>query len=61
MVQVAKEVIFRLVATQDHRSLSSAEFALHKFLKLRYLGLTSLQRTIARERSSMCWLKEGDA
>jgi hypothetical protein len=58
---VAKEVIFHLDEAQDHRSLSLPEFVLRKFLKLRYLGLTSLQRTIARERSNMRWLKEGDA
>jgi exonuclease III len=52
-VLVAKEVIFCLDAAQDHRSLSLAEFALCKFRKLCYLGLTSLKRTIARERSSM--------
>jgi hypothetical protein len=60
-VLVAKEVIFRLDEAQDHRSLSLPKFALRKFLNLRYLGLTSLQRTITRERSSMRWLKEGDA
>jgi hypothetical protein len=60
-VLVAKEVIFRLDAAQDHRSLSLPEFTLRKFLKLHYLGLTLLQRTIARERSNIRWLKEGDA
>jgi hypothetical protein len=58
-VLVAKEVIFRLDAAQDQLSLSLLEFALRKFLKLRYLGLIWLQCTIARERSSMWWLKEG--
>jgi hypothetical protein len=40
-VLVAKEVIFRLDVAQD-RLLFLPEFALHKFLKLHYLGLTSL-------------------
>jgi hypothetical protein len=41
-VPVAKEVIFRLDVTQDYQSLSLTEFAMCKFLKLRYVGLTSL-------------------
>jgi hypothetical protein len=57
----AKEVIFRLEVTQDTRPLSVAEAALRRFLKVRYLSLTSLQRTIARQQSSMRWLHDGEA
>jgi hypothetical protein len=32
---------------------------LRRFLKLRYLGQTSLQCTIARQKSSLRWLREG--
>jgi hypothetical protein len=60
-ILVTKEVIFRLEAAQDTRSLSVAEAALRWFLKIHYLGLTSLERTMARQRSSMQWLHEGDA
>lgn len=59
-IQVAKQVIFCLELAQDHRSLSTAEQALRCFLKIRFLGLISLERTIARQRSSMQWLHEGD-
>lgn len=47
-MQVAKEVIFRLEAAQDLRSLSQVEQSLRRFLKIRFLDLTSLERTIAR-------------
>jgi len=33
---------------------------LHKQLKVAYLGLASLERTIARQRSRIAWLKDGD-
>jgi hypothetical protein len=46
-IAVAKEVIFWLEAAQDTRSLSVVEAALRRFLKIRYLGLTSLERTMA--------------
>jgi hypothetical protein len=60
-IQVAKEVIFRLEVVHESRSLSPKELSLGRFLKLHYLGLTSLQRTIARQKSSLRWLREGDA
>lgn len=60
-IQVAKEVIFRLEAARDSRSLSPAELSLRYFLKIRYLRLTSLERTIARQKSSIRSLHEGDA
>jgi hypothetical protein len=60
-ITVAKEIIFRLEAAQDTWSLSVAEAALRRFLKICYLGLTSLERTMVRQRSSMRWLHEGDA
>jgi hypothetical protein len=50
-----------LEAAQVTRSLSVAEATLRRFLKIRYLGLTSLERTMARQRSSMRWLYEGNA
>lgn len=56
-IQVAREVVFRLEAAQDSMSLSLAE----QSLKIRFLSLTSLERTIARQKSSMRWLHEGDA
>jgi hypothetical protein len=60
-IQVSKEVIFCLQVAQESRSLSWEELSLRRFLKLRYLGLTSLQRTITRQKSSLRWLREGGA
>jgi hypothetical protein len=46
---------------QENRTLSPRERWLRKMLKLTVLGLASLERTIARQRSRIRWLKEGDA
>lgn len=60
-LQMAKELIFRLDVAQENRSLSPLETWLQRDLKLKSLGLASLERTIARQRSRLLWLKEGDA
>jgi hypothetical protein len=39
----------------------STQEELCKLLKRKSMGLTSLQRTIARQESHLLWLKEGDA
>lgn len=58
---MAKELIHRLDIAQGARSLSEAEGELHKRMKMRCLGLSSLMRTIARQRSRIRHLSEGDA
>lgn len=45
----------------DHRLLTAGERWLHNTLKLTSLGLASLERTIARQRSRIRWLGERDA
>lgn len=45
----------------DHRLLSEGERWLRNTLKLTSLGLASLIRMIARQRSRIRWLGEGDA
>jgi hypothetical protein len=60
-IAIANTVIFRLEAAQDARRLTSGEIWLRKTLKLTVLGLASLERTIARQRSRIRWLKDGDA
>lgn len=57
---VTKELVLRL-DTQDTRMLSLAEEDLRKHLKKLSLGLASLDRTIARQRSRILYLSEGDA
>jgi hypothetical protein len=58
---VAKEVIFKLEQAQDSRPLSVEERELRVELKFKCLGLALLARMIARQRSRILHLKEGDA
>jgi hypothetical protein len=58
---VANEVILKLDQAMDRRSLSLEEQALCKELKYKCLGLASLSRIIARQRSRLTFLAEGDA
>jgi hypothetical protein len=59
-LEVAKEVLAKLEAARDSHQLSSLEESLHCEMKLNTLGLSSLQRTIARQESQVLWLSEGD-
>jgi hypothetical protein len=47
----AREIVAQLDAAQESRSLSDEEHDLRKELKRESLGLASLARTIARQRS----------
>ena len=58
---VANYVILRLERAQESRLLTLEELWLQRSLKLAVLGLASLERTIARQRSRIRWLREGDA
>lgn len=58
---MAKEVLHRLEIARDSRNLDPGEEWLRKKLKLHCLGLASLERTIARLRSRILYLREGDA
>lgn len=58
---MARELIHLLDTAQESRGLSEAEGALRKRMKVRCLGLSSLMRTIARQRSRIRHLSEGDA
>jgi mannosylglycoprotein endo-beta-mannosidase len=58
---VARELVLRLDLAQERRHLSPSEQGLRKRLKMRCLGLSSLERTMARERSRVRQLREGDA
>lgn len=50
-----------LESAQEKRPLSPHEQELRKELKMKTLGLASLSRTIARQRSRIHFLAEGDA
>jgi hypothetical protein len=58
---MAKELLHRLEIAQDHRDLSPAEIWLKNRLKKHSLLLSSFKRTMARLRSRITWIKEGDA
>lgn len=58
---IANEVILRLEAAQDGRTLSPAEMALRADLKVRVLGLAALERSRRRQASRFSWIKAGDA
>jgi hypothetical protein len=60
-IAIANTVIFRLDVAQEARSLSQGERWLKRVLKHAVLGLSSLERTIARQRSRIRWISEGDA
>jgi hypothetical protein len=58
---LAREVLHILEIAQDIRTLAVEEVWLLRKLKQHCLVLTSLQRTIARLRPQIQYLKEGDA
>jgi hypothetical protein len=60
-LSLAKEIIHQLDIAQDSRTLQSNELWLRNNLKKHALGLASLLRTVARLRSQIGWLKDGDA
>jgi hypothetical protein len=57
---LAREVLHRLEIAQDIMILAEEEVWLLRKLKQHCLFLTSLERTIARLRSRIHYLKEGD-
>jgi len=60
-LEIAKEILHRLEIARDSRDLSDREENFRKKLKLHCLGLASFERTIARLRSRILYLREGDA
>jgi hypothetical protein len=60
-ILLATEVILRLDVAMDFWLPSPKERALRRLLKKKLLGLASLERTLARQRSRLLWLREGDA
>jgi hypothetical protein len=60
-LEISKELLHRLEIAMDSRPLAQHEEDLHRFVKLKSLALSSLQRTVARQESRLLWLREGDA
>lgn len=59
-IAIANIVILRFDYAQENRLLSEEERWLRRTLKQLVLGLASLERTIARQKSRITWLQEGD-
>ena len=60
-LHMANEVIQRLDMAQESRTLSQAEFELHRDLKQHILGWSAVERSRRRQSSRLINLKEGDA
>lgn len=58
---VARELILQFDRAMERTDLSPDELAYRRQLKLKVLALASLERTIARLRSRLVFLKDGDA
>jgi hypothetical protein len=58
---MAKEVLHQLEVAHYFRALSMHEEQLRKFVKLKPLGLSSLQCSLARQGSRILWLHNSDA
>jgi hypothetical protein len=58
---MAREIILRLDQASDQRQLTQQEAALRGELKRKCLGVSSLERTFARQWSRVRYLAEGDA
>uniref|UniRef100_A0A453EYF3 Reverse transcriptase domain-containing protein n=2 Tax=Aegilops tauschii subsp. strangulata TaxID=200361 RepID=A0A453EYF3_AEGTS len=58
---IARELIARFDKAQEDRILTPPEDWLRKQMKISYLGLASLEQTIARQRARIASLKDGDA
>jgi hypothetical protein len=54
-------VIQRLEKAQEDRQLSQQETSLVKKLKAIILGLTTIQKSRARQSLRLTWLRKGDA
>ena len=58
---ISRELLLRLDSAQELRQLTPHEDWLRRQIKLSYLGLASLEQTLARQRARISSLKDGDA
>jgi hypothetical protein len=57
---ICREVVDQLERAQEARQLTSEEVALHMHLKSRILGLAAIERSRARLKSRITYLRKGD-
>jgi hypothetical protein len=60
-LEIVEEVVHQMEMARDRRTLASHKESLRREFKLKFLGMTSLQRCIMRQESRLLWLSEGDA
>ncbi|XP_073354983.1 uncharacterized protein [Aegilops tauschii subsp. strangulata] len=60
-IAIANYIILRFDHAMEILLLSPEEAWLRRTLKHALLGLASLHRTIKRQQSQLCWIREGDA
>jgi len=58
---MARAIILRVDQAAELRDLTETEYQLRRDLKLKALGLASVERTMARQRARVRFLAEGDA
>lgn len=58
---ICREVILQLDVAQETRPLSEEQRSLKKMLKSRLLGLVAIEKSRARQKSRLTWLRKGDA
>jgi hypothetical protein len=56
---ICREVIKQLEVVHEYRLLSIDEVQLKKYLKHRVLGLGAIDKSRARQKSRLVWLKKG--
>jgi hypothetical protein len=61
VMAICKEVIDNLEKAQESKQLTKTERNLIKVLKVRLLGMAAIEKSRARQRSRITWLKKGDA
>jgi hypothetical protein len=61
VLAICREIILQLEKAQEERVLSAPERSLIRHLKSRILGLASAEKSRARQRSRLVWLRKGDA
>jgi hypothetical protein len=58
---ICREIIAQLDNAQESRVLFAEETQLKRLLKSRIMGLTAIERSIARQQSRLTWIKKDDA
>jgi hypothetical protein len=58
---MCREVITQLETAQEGRESSKGEVGMIKRLKHKILGLAAIEKSIARQKSKITWLRKGDA